>query len=140
MRRAICLLGFTVVTVCAACAGRLTEGMPNTLVVLNQAGAKEVIYDLRGDWVGPEGTVTITQDGPVVEGIWKEYTGCCSCPKGHTWFKGTTGGNRVSGFRYLCLSKRAENLTLYITDGGERFDIQALNVDTPTFFDFKRVK
>ncbi len=141
MRFALCLLGVIVVTACAACGVTLLEGMPNTRVVVNQSGAKEVIYDLRGDWFcDAVGTVTIKQDGPAVEGIIKRYQGCCGCAIGHRWFKGTTWGNRVIGSRYTCISPRTENLVFYITEGGDGFMIQGLEIDRPTFYTFKRLK
>lgn len=140
MRFAMCLLGAIVVTACAVDEVRLSEGMPNTLVVVNQAGAQEVVYDLRGEWVNPEGTVTIRQEGSIVEGFWKEYTGCCSCRIGHRWFKGTIEGRRVNGLRYLCMSARFELLSMQITEGGDTFYIHTLNVDRPEILEFKRVE
>ena len=140
MRYLISLLGLMVVTACAAPEVRLSEGMPNTRVVVNQTGAKEVVYDLRGEWVNREGTITIQQDGAGVEAFWKEYTGCCSCRIGHRWFKGTVEGDQVNGLRYLCLSPRFELLSLQITNGGDTFYIEHMNVDRRETLEFKRMK
>ena len=139
MRFPICLLGIIVVTACAAPV-KLSEGMPNTLVVVNQTGAKEVVYDLRGDWVSEDGAITIKQEGPVVEAFWKEYHGCCSCPVGHKWFRGTIEGSRANGVRQLCLSPRVEFSTMYIEEGGDSLSIGFLNVDRPDILILKRVK
>ena len=139
MRFPICLLGLIVVTACAAPV-KLSEGMPNTLVVVNQTGAKEVVYDLRGDWVSRDGTITIKQEGPVVEAFWKEYHGCCFCRVDHRWFRGTIEGSGVNGLRYLCMSSRFEPLSIHIGEGGDEFSIAVLIIDTPSFLTFKRVK
>jgi hypothetical protein len=140
MRLSMCVLGVVVATACAAPEVRLSEGMPNTLVVVNQTGAKAIVYDLRGEWANREGTITITQDGAGVEASWKEYTGCCSCRIGHRWFKGTIEGNQVNGLRYLCLSPRFELLSMQITDGGDAFYIEHINVDRRETLEFKRLK
>ncbi len=127
------------VTACAAPV-RLSEGMPNTLVVVNQSGAKEVVYDLRGDWISEDGTISIKQEGPAVEAFWKEYSGCCFCRPGHRWFRGTIEGSKVNGLRYLCMSQRSEFLSLHIMEGGDTFTIAVLIVDTPSWLTFKRIK
>ena len=139
MRVPICLLGILVVTACAAPVN-LTEGMPNTRVVVNPSGATEVVCDLRGTWVSDDGTITIKQDGPVVEAFWQEYHGCCFCRVDHRWFRGTLAGRGVNGLRYLCMSARFEPLSIHIADGGDEFSIAMLLVDTPSFLTFKRMK
>jgi hypothetical protein len=45
MRFSMCVLGVIVATACAAREVRLSEGMPNALVVVNQTGTNEVVYD-----------------------------------------------------------------------------------------------
>lgn len=139
MRFAMCLLGVLVLAACAAPV-RLSEGMPNTLVVVNQTGAKEVVYDLRGDWVSPDGTITIKQEGPGVQAFWKEYDGCCTCRPGHRWFEGKIEGSRVDGWRFLCMSARRESLTMFIGESGDTFTISVLFVDSPGWLNFKRMK
>ena len=136
----MCLLGVLVVTACAASEVRRSEGMPNTRVVVNQTGATAVVYDLRGDWVNREGTITVQQEGAVVEAFWKEYSGCCSCRIGHRWFRGTIDGRQVNGLRYPCLSSRFGLLSMQIADGGDTFHIQHLNANRPEILEFKRLK
>jgi hypothetical protein len=136
----MCLLVVIVVSACAGHAVQLTEGMPNTAVVVSQTGTKEIVYDLRGDWTNREGTVTITQDGRVVEGVWKAYSGCCSCRVGNRWFNGTIEGSQVVGNRYLCLRSDTEPLTFYILEGGDAFYISARVPDRHELLEFKRMK